>query len=423
MLSRLLQRLTLDQQIAGLACGCSALVIILVMLIIGRSLPFITDRITSNFGASLTAVLAQVLEASVSSNDLITISAELELVRKTGGIVWASVYDADNVLILQVGDKLTGDREFRREIMIREDLGGFLVTGHRDSLLKRDLFFLIVSLWSLLLLLTITVFFSVKAFVQLRLAPMNSLLKRLPVPDDFSDDNLALRDEILRVIKAVERLPIDLIYQGLKEPREHLELEPSTALLLVRLRQLNRYQQTLDKDRLHEYVAFAHNIMKATASFYGGKVRAAGTDVLVVVFNEDSGNSSAIARAALCGLLLRSLADIAEQNQSLKLNFALAIGLVHFDTGEREIYKHLLVESAIDKLEVLSKRVTQEIAVTENALSDDDFARCILTSEIPQVGAIITSAEDEELSRLQQQLKILKRALFPGKGNQTDLPF
>ena len=208
-------------------------------------------------------------------------------------------------------------------------------------------------------------------------------------------------------------LPLDLLKPSTASETKD-EHYNDTAVLLISLKSLPGYVDTLDAPRLHRYVALIHRLIYGAAGFYGGELQVVRQFGLAVYFNGEHPIGSPALRAASCGWLLQQSAPAAEKVIRLSLHQGLAIGLSELGPGDgRDIYPGLYTQATIDELLTLAATDADALLLNRAAARDVDLGTRMKISASGTDAWLINDLADGHRDLLERQLQIMLSAVLP----------
>ena len=229
--------------------------------------------------------------------------------------------------------------------------------------------------------------------------------------------------ELAELEEVVSTLPIELL--AAPSPMEFADdaIQPMAAVTLA-LRHLPRYADTLDPPRLTAYIGVIERVVRAVAKLNSGTVHVTRAHSMTLLFESSDIAPSAFARACDSAVLIQQLLLVAEQSQRLKLSGGLAIGVNEMGYGdEHASYLRLYAQALLDELYELAADAGDSILLTPVAADEPDLVDSFPSAAINEAKRELGAPSAEHAARIQTQLKMLQRALFPDVGEQSALPF
>ena len=180
---------------------------------------------------------------------------------------------------------------------------------------------LVLSLLALAVLLSLAVYGAGLQLGKRLGARIGKLSEALSLEDAGAEQN---RGNELAVLESrVSSLPMDLL-RASNDTEAREENYRSTAVLYLHLESLVDYVDTLDDQSLHRYTDRLHQVVYASAGFYGGELQVSRQFALAVYFSGPSKAGSAAFRAASCAWLVQAVSRELEQTIPLSMKIAMA---------------------------------------------------------------------------------------------------
>ncbi|MFT7246641.1 MAG: putative membrane protein affecting hemolysin expression [Candidatus Azotimanducaceae bacterium] len=234
---------------------------------------------SEHFSRTLTSYLAMTIAEHLVNNDLLGISVLLTRMQEDSALDFASVYDANNQLIAQVGRRgIDQSAVFSREITFQDTTAGYVQVGFSTKSITAQ---------SQLALGLVVVFHIVLGLI------VSGLIL-------FAGDFLAIW--VLGRQSVVPRQDSEIV-EIEQEQAEVLETQdPSTAILVLKLRPA----RLIEKHRTN---------LNRGIGLYGGQIMDHDGDDLLILFTR----SNAIFNSACAALLLLSLVELLGPPLKLKV--------------------------------------------------------------------------------------------------------
>jgi hypothetical protein len=198
------------------------------------------------------------------------------------------------------------------------------------------------------------------------------MAKKIALDDEAPHREIT--NEILRLAKQVDALPMDLL-RTRSEPQPQDENYRTTAVLYLHLSSLMNYVDTLDERALQRYTERLHQVIYASAGFYAGDLQVARQFGLAVYFSGSNSAGSAAFRAASCAWLVREVSQSLQQQMSLSLSISMAISQSELGVGSgADIYPGLYTQHTLDELQAVCASKPPNILLSPAACEDIDVS-------------------------------------------------
>ena len=415
---RWINRLNLGQQLGLLAALCCFLATVSALLITFRSMAFVDNTTRQALAQTVIDPLTRRVAALIAADDTLGATHEIRKLAEDPLIQAINVTDIDGNSILKAGKKLPDAPIFSSNMMIGEDLAGSvelqLATSTIDQQ-RQNLRLSIIGFGLLAASITYLLMTQLSANWVSRIRNMSRRLN--PSADSDTGSELAELEEV------VATLPIELL--AAPAPMEFADdaIQPMAALTLA-LRHLPRYADTLDPPRLTAYIGVIERVVRAVAKLNSGTVHITRTHSMTLLFESSDTAPGAFTRACNSAVLIQQLLLVAEQSQRLKLSGGLAIGVNEMGYGdEHASYLRLYAQALLDELHELAIDAGDSILLTPVAADEPDLVDSFPSAAINEAKRELGAPSAEHAARIQTQLKMLQRALFPDVGEQSALPF
>lgn len=409
-----LKNAPLGQQLATFTAGLCLAVSLALVALGSISSKHLQRQQQAEFGNALAHQIARRISTSLETGDLLSVSASLQRFVETSSAARVAIFDVEGKALGQAGDAAGQNLfEYRAPLRIESDIAGeVIITVNTDSASAAHLRF-VLSLLGLAILLSLTLY-GVGLHLGKRVgARVSSLSKQIalegqgPTPPNTNELDLLAR--------RVDDLPMELLRTN-SEPVASDENYRTTAVLYLQLDSLMAYVDTLDEQSLHRYTDRLHQIVYASAGFYGGEIQVTRQFALAVYFSGRGNTGSAPFRAASCAWLIHAVAAELEKHMPLSLNISISASLSELGVGDhKDIYPGLYMQSTLDELQQVCASKPPKILLSPAVCEDTDVAGRIQqqATEVMDYTMVegFAGPYDDLLER-QLQL-ILKRLLNP----------
>ena len=359
----------LSQQIATLAAAL-CLVVSLALVILGAiSSKHLQQQQQLEFGNALAHQIARRVGVALEAGDLLSITASLQRYVETSSAEEITIFDVEGKALGEAG-QASGNQltSYRAPVRIESDVAGeVLVTVNTASATAAHQRF-VLSLLGLAVLLSLAVYGAGLQLGKRLGARIGKLSQALSLEDAGAEQN---RGNELAVLESrVSSLPMDLL-RASNDTEAREENYRSTAVLYLHLESLVDYVDTLDDQSLHRYTDRLHQVVYASAGFYGGELQVSRQFALAVYFSGPSKAGSAAFRAASCAWLVQAVSRELEQTMPLSMKIAMAMSQSELGVGDgKDIYPGLYMQSTLDELQAACAAAGDRILLAP-AIADD----------------------------------------------------
>jgi len=190
----------------------------------------------------------------------------------------------------------------------------------------------------------------------------------------------------------------------------------TTAVLYLHLTSLVDYVDTLDEQSLLRYTNRLHQVVLASAGFYGGELQVARQFGLAIYFSGDNSAGSAAFRAASCAWLVHAVSRELEKKMPLSLSIAMAISQSELGAGdESDIYPGLYIQHTLDELEIICANKPPQVLLAPVVCEDLDIAgRLQLQATEVNDFQMLEEFEGPYKDLLERQLRLILKRLLDG---------
>lgn len=404
----------LSQQIATLAAALCLLVSLALVILGAISSRHLQQQQQLESGNALAHQIARRVGVALEAGDLLSITASLQRFVATSSAEEISIFDVEGKVLGEAG-RASGSNlyRYRAPVRIESDVAGeVLVTVNSDSAVAAHQRF-VLSLLGLAVLLSLAVY---GAGLQLgkRLGSRIGRLSAALALEDHEPEK-APGNELALLESRVAALPMDLLRtRNDTEARE--ENYRSTAVLYLHLESLVDYVDTLDDQSLHRYTDRLHQVVYASAGFYGGELQVSRQFALAVYFSGPNKAGSAAFRAASCAWLVRAVSRELEKTMPLSMKISMAMSESELGVGDgKDIYPGLYMQHTLDELQAVCTSKPPKLLLAPSVLEDTDIAgRLQLQETEVQDYAMLESFAGPYQDLLERQLQlIIKRLTDP----------
>ncbi len=405
-----LKSLPLSQQLALTAATCCFVVTMILVAVAARSNQFVQEQLLNEYGEAVAQELARRLSEELANGDRLGVSAELDRVIGLEAISGATAEGIDGTVFAGVGRPVPGYLRSTAPILIDGNIAGQVnidVDVSRQSEARRQMVFALAGLAALL---SIVIYSITRPLGQQLARRINRVTDQLA---EVVDGSQPASNELARLQQRMSELPLDLLKPSTASETKD-EHYNDTAVLLISLKSLPAYVDTLDAPRLHRYVALIHRLVYGAAGFYGGELQVVRQFGLAVYFNGEHKIGSPALRAASCGWLLQQAAPAAEEVIRLSMRQGLAIGLSELGPGDgRDIYPGLYTQATLDELVALAANDEDALLLNRTAARDVDLGTRMKISASGNDAWLINDLADGHRDLLERQLQIMLSAVLP----------
>ncbi|QFU77549.1 hypothetical protein EY643_18760 [Halioglobus maricola] len=367
-----LKNAPLSQQLATFAAGLCLTVSLALVTLGGISSKHLQRQQQADFGNALAHQIARRISTSLETGDLLSVSASLQRFVETSSAARVAIFDVEGKALGQAGTAMGQNLfEYRAPLRIESDVAGeVVITVNTDTASAAHLRF-VLSLLGLAVLLSLTVYgvgLHLGKRVGSRVTALTkavSLEGQAPPPANNELEVLAAR---------IDNLPMELLRTN-SDPVAQDENYRTTAVLYLQLDSLMAYVDTLDEQSLHRYTDRLHQVVYASAGFYGGEIQVTRQFALAVYFSGPGNAGSAPFRAASCAWLIHAVTAEIEKHMPLSLNISIAASLSELGIGdEKDIYPGLYMQSTLDELQTVCASKPPKILLSPAVCEDTDVA-------------------------------------------------
>lgn len=409
-----LQNSNLGQQLALLTSILCLLVSLALVALAAISSHHMQLQQQEQYGTALAQQIAQRIGAAMESGDLLSVSASLQRFVETSSAEQVAIFDVEGKALGQAGDLLgQNPRQYEAPVKIEEDIAGQVLITISDDEAQAAQFELVFSLLGLAILLSLAVYGASRHFGQ-RLGNRLGAMARTIALDDQAADKTVV-NEMNRLAACIDALPMDLLRtRSETNPRD--ENYRTTAVLYLHLTSLVDYVDTLDEQSLLRYTNRLHQVVLASAGFYGGELQVARQFGLAIYFSGDNSAGSAAFRAASCAWLVHAVSRELEKKMPLSLSIAMAISQSELGAGdESDIYPGLYIQHTLDELEIICANKPPQVLLAPVVCEDLDIAgRLQLQATEVNDFQMLEEFEGPYKDLLERQLRLILKRLLDG---------
>ncbi len=410
MLKRI-QNISLGQQLAlTVAVGCLFVSLSLVLLATYSSLHLLQSQ-QAEHGDALARQIAGRLGTALETGDLLSMAASLQRFVAGSPAEQVQVFDVEGKILGQAGAPLGANvREYRAPIRIASDVAGEVAVTLSYDQAEEARWRFLLSLLGLALLLSAAVYGLTLHFGQRLGNLLTTQRRRITLDENRSaarNDN-----EILALSQEIDALPMDLLRARVGAGPQD-ENYTSSAILYLHLTSLMEYVDTLDEQSLHRYTDRLHQIVYASAGFYGGRIQVMRQFGLAIFFTGESNGGSAAFRAASCAWLVRGVSRELEKQMTLSLGIAMAVADSELSLGdEADIYPGLYMQHTLDELQAVCASRPPKIMLSP-AVCEDVDVNGRLEQQPSELGnyAILENFEGPYADLLERQRQLILKKL------------
>lgn len=405
----------LSQQIAT-AAAALCLIVSLALVILGAiSSKHLQRQQQLEFGNALAHQIGRRVSVALETGDLLSITASLQRFVETSSAEQVAIFDVEGKALGEAG-QASGNHlsQYRAPVRIESDIAGeVLVTINSASSAAAHQRF-VLSLLGLSVLLSLAVY---GAGLQLgkRLGNRVGKLSRTLALEDADSGEATSPNELTLLESRVASLPMDLLRT--RNDTEALdENYRSTAVLYLHLDSLADYVDTLDDQSLRRYTDRLHQVVYASAGFYGGELQVSRQFSLAVYFSGPNNAGSAPFRAASCAWLVQAVSKELEKNMPLSMKISMAISQSELGMGDsKDIYPGLYMQHTLDELQVVCNSKPPRLLLSPAVSDDTDISgRLQLQATEVMNYSMLESFAGPYQDLLERQLQlILKRLMDP----------
>jgi len=366
------------------------------------------------YGTALAQQIAQRIGAAMESGDLLSVSASLQRFVETSSAEQVAIFDVEGKALGQAGDLLgQNPRQYEAPVKIEEDIAGQVLITISDDEAQAAQFELVFSLLGLAILLSLAVYGASRHFGQRLGNRLGAMARTIALDDQTADQTVV--NEMNRLAACIDALPMDLLRtRSETNPRD--ENYRTTAVLYLHLTSLVDYVDTLDEQSLLRYTNRLHQVVLASAGFYGGELQVARQFGLAIYFSGDNSAGSAAFRAASCAWLVHAVSRELEKKMPLSLSIAMAISQSELGAGdESDIYPGLYIQHTLDELETICANKPPQVLLAPVVCEDLDIAgRLQLQATEVNDFQMLEEFEGPYKDLLERQLRLVLKRLLDG---------
>lgn len=410
MLSRL-KNLSLGQQLALTAATCCLFVSLSLVVLANQSSQHLLQSQQAEHGNALAQQIASRLGTALETGDLLSVAASLQRFVTTSPAEQVAIFDVEGKALGQAGQPNGLQlRQYRAPVRVASDVAGeVVITLSTDSAQAARWRFLL-SLLGLAILLSVAVYGLTLHLGQRLGGQLLALRRRVALEDNPAGP--PPENELRALTLEIDALPMDLLRaRSGTGPRD--ENYAGSAVLYLHLTSLMEYVDTLDEQSLHRYTDRLHQVVYASAGFYGGRIQVMRQFGLAILFSGESNGGSATFRAASCAWLVQAVSRELEKQMSLSLGMAMAVAHSELGLGdESDIYPGLYMQHTLDELQAVCASRPPRVMLSPAACEDVDVAGR-LQHQPSELGdyAILENFEGPYADLLERQLQLILRKL------------
>jgi uncharacterized membrane protein affecting hemolysin expression len=409
-----LQNSNLGQQLALLTSILCLLVSLALVALAAISSHHMQLQQQEQYGTALAQQIAQRIGAAMESGDLLSVSASLQRFVETSSAEQVAIFDVEGKALGQAGDLLgQNPRQYEAPVKIEEDIAGQVLITISDDEAQAAQFELVFSLLGLAILLSLAVYGASRHFGQRLGNRLGAMARTIALDDQTADQTVV--NEMNRLAACIDALPMDLLRtRSETNPRD--ENYRTTAVLYLHLTSLVDYVDTLDEQSLLRYTNRLHQVVLASAGFYGGELQVARQFGLAIYFSGDNSAGSAAFRAASCAWLVHAVSRELEKKMPLSLSIAMAISQSELGAGdESDIYPGLYIQHTLDELETICANKPPQVLLAPVVCEDLDIAgRLQLQATEVNDFQMLEEFEGPYKDLLERQLRLVLKRLLDG---------
>jgi hypothetical protein len=366
----------------------------------------------AGFGNALAQQISRRISTALETGDLLSVAASLHRFQESASAEQVSLYDVEGRALGQAGEVGAGPvAYYRAPVRIGGDTAGEIVIAINTEGTQTERLRFLFSLLGLAVLLSMLTYALTRYAGQRWLAlPLKQHADALALEDSPLEQ--LPENELAQLAGRVEQLPLSLLRaRGSPAPRD--ENYRDTAVLYLHCTSLLDYVDTLDEKALHRYIRRLHQVCYAAAGFYQGRLQVVRQFGVAVFFSGENKGGSPAFRAAACAWLIRDVCLSLEQEMSLSLNVALAVGHSELGRGdEGDIYPGLYLQPTLDELQALCASQPPKVMLSPGTCEDLDISsRLELEPSELRDYAILESFAGPYQDMLDRQLQLILRKL------------
>ena len=403
---------SLGQQLALICAGACLLIGLALVALASISSRHMQLSQQEEYGTALAQLIAIRINTALETGDLLSIAASLQRFVSNSSAEKVEIFDVEGNELGQAG-QATGKNmhHYPAPVQIDNDIAGeVVITLNADAAQSAHLS-LMLSLLGLSVLLSLAAYGASRHFGQ-RLADRIVKLARAVTTSEDNSASPAPTNELDFLEKQIDALPMDLLRsRGSLIPRD--ENYQTTAVTYLHLASLMDYVDTLDQHSLQRYTNRLHQVIYASAGFYGGEIQVARQFGVVIYFNGDTTAGSAAFRAASCAWLIQNVCRELEKQISLSITVAMAISQSELGIGdESDIYPGLYMQHTIDELHKLCASKPPKILLAPVICQDIDIEGRLDHEETElRDYAMLTDFEGPYKDLLERQFRLIWKRL------------
>lgn len=409
-----LKNAPLSQQLALITAGLCLFVSLALVILGAISSKHLQRQQQEGFGNALAHQIARRIGTALETGDLLSISASLQRFVETSAAEEVAIFDVEGKALGQAGSARGQSLfKYRAPVRIENDIAGeVLITVSADAASAAHLRF-VLSLLGLAILLSLAAYggslqLGKRLGTRIRGLASNIALEDQPAP-------VKTANELDLLAQRIAELPMDLL-RTRTEAAAQEENYRATAVLYLHLDSLVDYVDTLDEQSLQRYTDRLHQVVYASAGFYGGEIQVTRQFALAVYFSGPGSAGSAAFRAASCGWLIRTVSRELEQQMPLSLTVSMAISQSELGIGDgSDIYPGLYMQSTLDELQTVCASKPPKILLSPAICEDTDIEGRLQQQATEVMDyAMLESFAGPYQDLLERQLQlILKRLMDP----------
>ncbi|MEP4148920.1 MAG: hypothetical protein ABJL54_17010 [Halioglobus sp.] len=405
----------LSQQIATLSAALCLLVSLALVVLGAISSKHLQRQQQMEFGHALAHQIARRISVALETGDLLSITASLQRFVETSSAEEVAIFDVEGKALGEAG-AANGQylSQYRAPVRIESDIAGeVLVTVSFASATAAHQRF-VLSLLGLSVLLSLAVYGTGLQLGKRLGHRVNQLSNTLALEDTPPEDTRP--NELMQLEARVASLPMDLL-RSRNDTEASEENYRSTAVLHLHLDSLADYVDTLDEQSLHRYTDRLHQVIYASAGFYGGELHVSRQFAVTVYFSGPNNAGSAAFRAASCAWLVQAVSGELEQTMPLSMKISMAISQSELGMGDgKDIYPGLYMQHTLDELQAVCASKPPKLLLAPAVRDDTDIeGRLQLQATEVMDYSMLESFAGPYKDLLERQLRlILKRLMDPG---------
>ncbi|MFT5709385.1 MAG: hypothetical protein ACI8QT_000071 [Halioglobus sp.] len=402
----------LAQRLALISAGLCLLIGLALVTLSAISSRHMQLSQQEEYGTALARLLASRIGTALETGDLLSISASLQHFVTISSAEKVEIFDVEGKELGQAGETTAKNLgQYAAPVRIDNDIAGeVLVTLNADNA-KSSYVSLVLSLVGLCILLSLAAYGASRQLGQRMAHRIIKLAKAVSTSEDTPDQPMPA-NELDLLEQCIAALPMDLLRsRGNVVQRD--ENYQTTAVLYLHLSSLMDYVDTLDQQSLHRYINRIHQVLYASAGFYGGEIQVLRQFGIVIYFNGNSTAGSPSFRAASCGWLVHSVCTELEKQISLSISISMAVSQSELGIGDAtDIYPGLYMQHTIDELQTLCASKPPKILLAPVVCEDIDIAGRLECEETElRDYAMLTGFEGPYKDLLERQFRLIWKRL------------